>query len=87
MEAAVLESGCFLIEQELIKTVSWVMVMGFTGSEVTKLSVSIVKVIFSLHLEATAVKYLTDMEQVGHFVLTLLVGCVVQSFNCVHLKT
>ena len=74
----VLESGCFLMDQGLPKTVS--LVMGFIGLEITKLSYSIVKVIFRLHWEVTAVEYQTDMKQWGHSVLTLLVRLSVKIF-------
>ena len=61
MDPEVLESGCFLMDQGLPKTVS--LAVGFIGSEVTKLSHSIVKVTSSLHWEATAVEYQTFMDQ------------------------
>ena len=61
MDPKVLESGCFLMDQGLPKMM--LLVTGFIGSDIKKLSYSIVEVTSSLHWEVTAVEYQTVMEQ------------------------
>ncbi len=61
MELMVLGSGFFLMERRLAGTVS--MVVDFTGSETFRLSDSIVKVVYRLHWDPTAVEYLTVVER------------------------
>ena len=61
MDPMVLETGCFLMDQGLPKTVS--LVMGFFGLDISKLSDSIVKGPSKIHREVTAVGYQIGMVQ------------------------
>ncbi len=76
------ESGCFQMEQGLLRTVS--QVMGSIGSDTIKYSDSIVKVISRLHWEPTAVEYLTIVEWWGHSVPILLVSFIMVYCDLIH---